>query len=287
MKKAVEREASMNLCMIVSYDGSRFAGWQKNENTGARRALQTVFESMLSDYLGQPVQVKAAGRTDAGVHAVGQVLHFHVRGRLPERVQEKLPAQAAGDSDFYALCRELNEELYCSLRQEEKGAVVIRSVRRVPERFHSRYDAVGKTYDYYFDERERESVFARAYAYPAGRRLDIGAMRAAAEQLVGTHDFLMFSSVRAGEKDTVRTIRTIQIERVRKEHFPCELVRFSVTGDGFLYHMARILAGTVYEVGIGKRTVQSVREALNGGVRADTGILLPGSALFLREIYYE
>lgn len=190
-------------------------------------------------------------------------------------------------SIFNALCRELNEELYCSLRQEEKGAVVIRSVRSVPERFHSRFDALGKTYDYYFDERERESVFARAYAYPAGGRLNVGAMKAAAEYLIGTHDFSMFSSVRAGEKDTVRTIRAIRIERIKREHPPCELVRFSVTGDGFLYHMVRILAGTLFEVGTGKRTVQSVKEALNGGVRADTGMLLPGSALFLRKIYYE
>lgn len=281
----------MNFCMIVSYDGSRFAGWQKNENTGAKRALQTVFENALSAYFGQRVQVKAAGRTDAGVHAVGQALNFHVRGGLPEEARGAFAAaqteecgEPAGGG--YALCRKLNGALFRELRREEEGAAVIRSVRQVPERFHSRFDAVGKTYDYYFDERERESVFARAYAYPAGERLELGAMREAAECLLGTHDFSMFSSVRAGEKDTVRTIREIRIDRIEKEHFPCSLVRFSVTGDGFLYHMARILAGTLYEAGTGKRTVQNVAEALNGGVRADTGILLPGYALFLREVYY-
>ncbi|MDE7326728.1 MAG: tRNA pseudouridine synthase A [Lachnospiraceae bacterium] len=288
----------MNICMVVSYDGSRFAGWQKNGNTGGKRAIQTVFEEILSDYFLQEVHVQAAGRTDAGVNAFGQVLNFHLSGRTAKVAGWK-EKWAAGRGE--ELCRPLNLYMRQKLKGEEVGAVAIRLVKPVHPRFHSRFDAVGKTYDYYFDERERPNVFSRAYAFPAGQTLDLSAMRQAAEYLVGTHDFIMFSSVRAngegtfsgqsikkpdGRRDTVRTIAGIDIGRVDGLYPPCGLVRFSVTGDGFLYHMVRILAGTLFEVGCKTRAPENVKKLLESGVRADAGVLLPGNALFLRRVYY-
>ena len=241
----------MNICMVVSYDGSRFAGWQKNVNTGRKRSLQTVFEEILSDYFSQEVRVHAAGRTDAGVNAVGQVFNFHLSGKGSDGVK---------------------------------------------------FSEMGKTYEYYFDEGERANVFARAYAFPVGHTLDLFAMREAAGYLVGTHDFSMFSSVRVKkdrgllgqsdripgvERDTVRTISDISVERVGIKHPSCNLVRVSVTGDGFLYHMVRILSGTLYEVGCKTRKAENVRELLECGARSDSGVLLPGNALFLRRVYYK
>ena len=289
----------MNICMVVSYDGSRFAGWQKNVNTGRKRSLQTVFEEILSDYFSQEVRVHAAGRTDAGVNAVGQVFSFHLSGKGSDGVKFSEMPDASGGEE---LCLALNLFMRQRLNSDEAGAVAIRLVSVVPSRFHSRFDAVGKTYEYYFDEGERANVFARAYAFPVGHTLDLFAMREAAGYLVGTHDFSMFSSVRVKkdrgllgqsdripgvERDTVRTISDISVERVGIKHPSCNLVRVSVTGDGFLYHMVRILSGTLYEVGCKTRKAENVRELLECGARSDSGVLLPGNALFLRRVYYK
>lgn len=260
----------MNLCMIVAYDGSLFAGWQKNKNTGAKRALQDIFEKMLSDYFKQEIRVQAAGRTDAGVNAAGQVVNFHVRWK----------------GDFAVLTAELRAALAAMLLPEEREAVVIRALFLVPERFHSRFDAVGKTYEYYLDEQERPGVFERRYVYPAGAKLDLAAMRQMAEYLMGEHDFRAFSSVGEAAKDTVRKITEIRIDPVPRRYAKGTLVRLSFTGDGFLYHMVRILAGTLLEAGLGMRAPESVLPLLDGGKRSEAGQMLYAEALFLKEVYY-
>lgn len=271
LEKRTERGMEMNLCIIAAYDGSRFAGWQKNKNTKDRRTLQGIFEMLLTGYFGQQVQVKAAGRTDAGVNAAGQVLNFHVSWK----------GETAGLRD------KLNAELKRLLKKEEAGALVILEIRQVDGSFHSRFDAAEKTYEYYFDERERPSVFARHYTYPAGGRLDVGAMRRAAEYLTGTNDFRMFSGLgQETEKDTVRTLSEIRVERIEQERPRLSLVRLSFTGNGFLYHMARILAGTLLEVGQGARTPESMDMLLHGGIRSKAGAMLPAQALFLKEVRY-
>ena len=193
----------MNLCMIVAYDGSVFAGWQKNKNTGAKRALQDIFEELLSGYFNQKIKVQAAGRTDAGVNAAGQVLNFHVKWK--------------GEDAF--LLKELRIVLTDLLSSGEREGVVIKALFRVPEHFHSRFDAIGKTYEYYLDEQEKPGVFDRRYAYPAGGKLKLAEMKRAAKYLTGEHDFRAFSSIEQGTtKDTVRRITEIRIDMVSRKY---------------------------------------------------------------------
>ena len=295
----------MNICMTAAYDGSRFAGWQKNKNTGKKRALQDIFEQMLSDYFGQAVKVTAAGRTDAGVNALGQVLNFHVRnteravravaqtGSGGTRTEQGMPRETEPEilrRPEQALLRELNNALPAALESGERGAVAIRSLRIVGERFHSRFDAVGKTYLYLIDEGERPCVFTRSFTFAAGGPLDISVMQEAAAILTGTHDFRAFTSLaeRAdADCDTVRTITGLSVRRVPAGLHRTPLLCIAVTGNGFLYHMARILAGTLYEIGTGKRSAESAAELLRPGARrSDAGALLPGEALFLKEVFY-
>lgn len=262
---------TVNFCGVVMYDGSRFAGWQKNKNTGEKRTLQGIFEELLEEQFEKPVQVRAAGRTDAGVNAGGQVVQFRASWK-------------GEDKELLVLLqKKLEEKLY----GQEKEAFVLRELFKVPERFHCRFDAAEKTYDYYIDERERESVFARAYAYPAGMKLDLEAMQRAADLLEGRHDFRAFSSVTEEEKDTLRTIRSICVERIRHRKPDCHLIRISITADGFLYHMVRILSGTLLEVGKGERLPESIPSLFEEGKRCLTGVLLPPNALFLREVKYK
>ncbi len=263
----------MNICMTIAYDGSAFAGWQKNKNTGTKRALQDIFEQAFNEKFGQRVSVQAAGRTDAGVNAEAQVANFRIKANRTDLYEEQL-------------CAVLQECLARHLREAERGAVVIRSAKVVPEGFHSRFDAVGKTYDYYIEESEKPGVFDRQYAYPAGGALDYEAMRKTAKYLIGEHDFAAFSRLGETEKDTVRRIREIRIEPVERKYSKGKLLRLSFTGDGFLYHMVRILAGTLLEAGQGKRTPESVIPLLTGGKRSDAGPLLYAEPLFLKRIYY-
>ena len=260
----------MKYCVIVEYDGSAFAGWQKNKNTGSKRALQDIFELILSEYYKEAVQVQASGRTDAGVNAKGQVFHFVTS-------QKK---------DAGVLLTELRQALERGLRPEERGAVAIRTLCLVPDSFHSRFAATGKTYEYYLEERVRPGVFDRRYAYPAGGRLDLEAMQRMADYLIGEHDFRAFSSQKDEKKDTVRCLREIRIERVPRKYAEGTLVRLSFTGNGFLYHMVRILAGTLLEAGQGLRAPESVLAALEGGERCKAGPMLHAEALFLKEVYY-
>ncbi len=302
----------MNICMTAAYDGSRFAGWQKNKNTGGKRALQDIFELVLSDYFGQSVKVTAAGRTDAGVSALGQVLNFHIQngkpalqGAVPEiqnaseqpypaakgQCRSRVPVQFHSAAQEQALCGALNRALQAALSESEKNAAAVRAVRIVPERFHSRFDAIGKTYLYLMDERERPHVFTRACAFPAGGALDVNAMRSAAAFMTGTHDFRAFTSLSEtakGCRSTIRTITELSIDRITAGPCRVPLLCITVTGDGFLYHAVRILAGTLYEVGTGKRSVVSIAELFGTDARrSEAGMLLPGEALFLKEVYYQ
>lgn len=302
----------MNICMTAAYDGSRFAGWQKNKNTGGKRALQDIFELMLSDYFGQSVKVTAAGRTDAGVNALGQVLNFHIQngkpaalGIIPEMQNDSEqqcpaakghcrstePLQLHSAAQEQALCRALNRALQAALSESEKNAAAVRTVRSVPEHFHSRFDAIGKTYVYLMDERERPHVFTRARAFSAGGTLDVNAMRSAAAFMTGTQDFRAFTSLSEtakGCRNTMRTITELSIDRITAGPCRVPLLCITVTGDGFLYHAVRILAGTLYEVGTGKRSVGSIAKLFRPDARrSEAGMLLPGESLFLKEVYYQ
>ncbi|MCI7262663.1 MAG: tRNA pseudouridine(38-40) synthase TruA, partial [Clostridiaceae bacterium] len=206
-----------------------------------------------------PVEVHGSGRTDAGVHALGQVANFHLPAGCP--------VTDPGEIREY-LNRYLPEDIN------------ILSAQKVPLRFHSRLNAVSKTYLYRIETAPKKNVFQRKYVYGLGQSPDVARMREAAELLVGTHDFRSFCSLKRMKKSTVRTITSIEF------HQEGTVLELSFTGDGFLYNMVRILTGTLLEVGLGQRTVDSVLAALDGKDRVLAGFMAPSEGLFLKEVRY-
>lgn len=245
-----------NFRILVQYEGTRYQGWQRQDSTG--NTIQGKLEMILAKMTGLDfVQVDGSGRTDAGVHARGQVANF--------KIDTALSAQEVMDY--------LNHYL-----PEDIG---VTSIQEVPERFHSRLNAKGKTYCYRIWNSSLPCVFERRYVYELRERLDLDAMRTAAACFVGKHDFKAFTSNKKSKKSTVRTIDAIQIENVGKE------IVITYSGDGFLYHMVRILTGTLIEVGLGQRSPASVGALLEqNAAREMSGVLVPAKGLCLMEVRY-
>ena len=218
-----------NYKLTFMYDGGRYQGWQKQQG---RLTIEGTMESVLEKILGvSPIKLIASGRTDAGVHAYGQVANFQVSdrykieniGEFQERLNRNLP------EDIRVYCME-----------------------EVSKDFHSRFDAVEKVYCYKIDNRERPGVFTRRYTYSFPQKLDLGEMNRAISYLLGERDFRAFSSEKRKDKDTVRILKDIVIQEKDS------LVYIYFRGNGFLYHMVRILTGTLLEIGTGKKRVEEL-----------------------------
>ena len=242
-----------NIRLDLCYDGTRYNGWQRQ--TSHDNTIQGKIETALSRILGEPIEISASGRTDTGVHARGQVANFRTQSGM----------------DCAALLAELRKYL-----PEDIG---IYSCREVSPRFHARLNALEKTYQYRLWNSEQPCVFERRYVAVMEDRLDLEKMRAAAELLIGTHDFSAFCANKKMKKSTVRTIKSFEIECIENE------IRFTVTGNGFLHNMVRILVGTLIEVGRGERSMESI-PALFGAKREQAGFLAPGKGLCLMEVRY-
>lgn len=243
-----------NYRIILQYEGTKYQGWQRQDSTD--NTIQGKLEALLTKMCGEPVEIQGSGRTDAGVHAFGQVANFHGKTELSaEEIMEYMN-------------RYLPEDI---------GVI---KVEQVPERFHSRLNAKGKVYRYRVMTGNVPHVFDRKYVYEHPEKLDVAAMRRAAEQLLGTHDFKSFTSTKRGKKSTVRTIESIEITENGDE------VSFAYKGDGFLYHMVRILTGTLLEVGEGKRSFEEIPEILEAKNRENAGFLAPAKGLALMEVFY-
>lgn len=251
-----------NIKIVLEYDGSRYDGWQRQGNTD--NTIQGKLEAVLGRMAGEPVEAAGSGRTDAGVHALGQVANFH------------LPASFALGEPGYRSAEQIREYLNQYLPED----IRVLSAREVGERFHSRLNAVEKTYRYQVETGEKKCVFQRKYTYGLGETLDLEAMRTAAVGLAGTHDFKSFCSQKRMKKSTVRTLRKIEIEKQGTG------VTFIYKGDGFLYNMVRILTGTLIEVGLGKRSPQAMREILEAKDRQAAGFTAPAEGLFLESVAY-
>ncbi len=242
-----------NLRLDLCYDGSRYKGWQRlkeGDNT-----IQGKLENVLSRILDEPIEVVGSGRTDAGTHAMKQVANFHCESDMP--------------------C----EQILALLRRYLPEDIGIYSCRNVSPRFHARLNAKKKTYRYRVWNSENPCVFDRKYVYADTRALDIDAMQKGAIRFVGEHDFSAFCSNHSKKKSTVRYIERFEIKKQGDE------IVFTVTGNGFLHHMVRIMVGTVLEVGVGERTAESI-DVLFGGERAAAGALVPACGLCLMEVNY-
>lgn len=260
-----------NIRIILQYDGTRYDGWQKQGNTD--KTVQGKLEQILERMTGRPVEVHGSGRTDAGVHALRQTANFHIPlcpSGGPQRRENAEEALYCADPK--SIMEYLNRYLPEDIAVLEAGEAA--------PRFHSRLNAVSKTYLYRIETAEKKEVFERKYIYGLGKKLDEAAMRKAAGYLTGTHDFKAFCSLKRMKKSTVRTIESIEI---RSEGTRMEL-RF--TGNGFLYNMVRILTGTLIEAGLHTRSTESVREALESGERSKAGFTAPPEGLFLAEVTY-
>jgi sporulation integral membrane protein YtvI/tRNA pseudouridine(38-40) synthase len=256
-EKTERKEIMRNIRLRLQYEGTRYQGWQKQTSTD--NTIQGKMEVLLTKMCGEPVEIAASGRTDAGVHALGQVANFH------------LPASCAGMSAEEIMA-------YCNRYLPEDIAVV--EVSEAAPRFHSRLNATGKRYRYRIINSQIPDVFWRRYAAEEPEALDLDAMRKAAERLLGEHDFKAFTSAKKSKKSTVRRIDEIRIERIANR------VEFVFTGNGFLHHMIRILVGTLLEVGKGIRTPENVTDVLKSGDRAKAGALVPAKGLVLEEVFY-
>ena len=247
------------LKLVVAYDGRPFAGWQSQAGGGA---VQDHLETALTKIAGAPVRVHGSGRTDAGVHALGQIAHADVP---PGKHALKTWLSAA------------NANLPFEIR--------VIDVKRVPggrDGFHARYSATGKRYEYRIWNASWLHPLEIGRAWHVPQRLDIELMNAAAKRLIGRHDFAGFAANRGEEEpDTTRTIREI---RIRKKG---PLITFRFEGDGFLYKMVRLLTGTLVRVGQGKATAHFIDELLAAKGRKKTQFAAPAEGLYLAKVFYK
>ena len=241
-----------NYKLTIQYDGTRYNGWQRQGNTD--NTIQGKLNEIIGRYLGEEIDIAGSGRTDAGVHAYGQVPNFKTAKCL--------------DKDRFLL--DINSYLPHDIR--------IAAVESVDERFHARLSAVSKTYEYVIDNGTVADVFTRKYSYRLEEKLDVEKMRVASGLLTGTNDYLSFCGNKKFKKSSVRTVTDIIIT------VSAGKITISFTGNGFLQNMVRIMTGTLIEVGLGKREPESMTDILNARSREAAGMMAPPEGLFLKQV---
>ncbi|HLV10079.1 MAG TPA: tRNA pseudouridine(38-40) synthase TruA [Halanaerobiales bacterium] len=243
-----------NIKLVLEYDGTNYSGWQIQENTD--HTIQQKFQEALEKINKAPLKVTAAGRTDAGVHALGQVVNFSLDVNIPV---ERIPM---------AINRLLPPDIVCI------------EAREVPLEFHARFDARGKKYRYRIYNQQIPSVFIRNYTFHYRYKLKLDIIREAMAYFKGKHDFRAFCSSGSQITDTVRTINSFVLKEKNGELW------FEISGDGFLYNMIRIIIGTLLEISAGKIKLDELITILDGGDRSLAGFTAPAHGLTLLEVYY-
>ena len=241
-----------NYKIVVSYDGSKYNGWQKQGNTS--NTMQERFEKVLSRMCAHPVEIHASGRTDAGVHAISQTANFKCETKLSP-------------------C-----EIKAYLNKYLPEDILVKSCETIDDRFHARLNAVSKTYEYVIAT-EKPDVFVRKYVWVAENKPDVNKMRKAAEKLIGTHDFKGFSTGKT-KKSTIRTINWLEIAENDG------IITIRVNGSGFLYNMVRIISGTLYDIGTGALDMSIIDDVFESKIREKAGQTLPPQGLKLVEVFY-
>ena len=244
---------SRNIKITIEYDGTNYKGWQIQKNLPT---VQAEIAKAIKNCLGESVTVYGAGRTDSGVHALGQTANFHTRSKIPART----------------MLRALNAHL-------PKDIAIIKLID-APRGFHSQYDAKKKIYRYFLYAGPARPAVNRNFCVLLRRKPDLKAMKKAAKFLTGTHDFRSFGAKAPDNKNTVRTLYNIAIEK--RGHY----VVFSVKGSGFLYNMMRNIVGTLLITGDGKIAPEDVKKILESRDREKAGPTAPAKGLFLQKILY-
>ncbi len=250
--------------LTLAYDGTDFSGWQAQPG---QRTVQGVLESAWEEITLEKVRVTATSRTDAGVHALGQVVGVETQSELPaERLLGGLNAKLPDD-------------------------VIVQSVIAMPSGFHATHDAVGKRYRYQIHNSRLRPLLDRHLVWHIPQPLDVGAMHRGGQLLVGKHDFASFQSTGSPRDCTVRSISSLQVTRGASgqggvdEKSP--RIRIEVTGDGFLYNMVRNIVGTLVDVGAGRRSLEWISEVLAARDRQAAGQTAPPQGLMLMEVNFD
>ena len=243
-----------NLRMTIQYDGTKYDGWQRQGNTS--NTIQEKIETVISRLTGEEIELNASGRTDAGVHALGQVANFKTECEI--------------DAEY--MLKEINKYLPKDIR--------ILDLKKEDIRFHSRLNAKRKTYIYRIDNTDFGSVFDRRYAMRFNERLDVKAMEEAAAFYIGEHDFKSFCTKKSMKKSTVRCIYSVDITMNKG------IIEIAYCGNGFLYNMVRILTGTLIEVGRGNIKPSDIADIIEARDRGRAGFTAEPEGLFLKSVEY-
>lgn len=243
-----------NIKLIIEYDGKDFNGWQKQPN---KLNIQGTIEQAIKKITGEEVELNASGRTDAGVHSLGQVANFKTNSELPI---EKWPLA-------------LNANL--------KKTIVIKSAEKVDENFHSRLTCKKKTYRYVINNSKYGTAIYRNLETHIPQKLDIESMQKAVKYFEGEHDFKAFKASGTSAKSSVRTIYKADVIQMPEDRIYIEL-----TGNGFLYNMVRIISGTLVDVGLGKINPDEIPGIIESKEREKAGKTLPPQGLYLLNVEY-
>lgn len=243
-----------NIKLLIEYDGGRYKGWQKLKDNSL--TIQEKFENLLSKMTNEEISVIGCGRTDASVHALNYCANFHTNSNM------------STDDMFKYINKFLPEDIKVKL------------VKDCSERFHARYNALNKTYLYRINNNKSHNIFNRHYEYSIIEKLDIEKMQQATDYLIGTHDFQSFTTMKSKKKSTIKTINSITILN-NENHIDIE-----INGNSFLWHMVRIIVGTLIEVGKNNLAPEDIISILKKCKREFSGPKAPAYALFLKNVEY-
>ena len=243
-----------NIRLTIEYDGKEFNGWQKQPN---KLNIQGNLEKVISDLTKEEIEIIGSGRTDAGVHALGQVANFKTNSNIPI------------------------EKFAIAINSRIKQSIRIKKAEEVDERFHSRYNCKRKTYRYIINTSETGIAIYRNLEYNIKMQLDVKKMQEAVKFFIGEHDFSAFKSSGTSSKSSVRTIYNAKVEQ------DGERIIIELTGNGFLYNMVRIISGTLVEVGLNKIKPEDITKIIESKNRQNAGKTLPPCGLYLVSVEYE
>ena len=244
-----------NIKLLIEYDGKEFNGWQKQPN---KLNIQGTREQAIKQITGEEIDLMASGRTDAGVHAIGQVANFKTKSNIPI------------------------EKFAIAINTNLKKSIRIIKAEEVDERFHSRLSCKKKTYRYVINNSEFSSAIYRNLETHIEPKLDVKKMQEAVKYFEGEHDFKAFKASGTSSKSSVRTIY-----RATVKEMPNNRIYIELTGNGFLYNMVRIIVGTLVDVGIGKIAPEEIKNIIESQNRENAGKTLPPNGLYLVEVEYK
>ena len=242
-----------NIKLIIEYDGKKFGGWQKQPN---KLNIQGEIEKAIEEITGEAVELNASGRTDAGVHSLGQTANFKTNSEIEI------------------------EKVAIAINSKLKKSIVIKKAEEVSEDFHARYSCKGKKYRYIINNSQQGTAIYRDLECHIPQKLDVEKMRKAIKYFEGEHDFKGFKASGTSSKNTIRTIYKAEIKQEG------ERIIIELEGNGFLYNMVRIISGTIVDVGLGKIKPEEIPEIIESKDRTRAGKTLPPQGLYLVEVYY-